>query len=383
MRDANYDVIVLGVGGMGSAALFELARRGRSVLGIEQFGLVHDRGSSHGQTRIIRKAYAEHPDYVPLLRRAYDRWYELEQLQGRRLFTECGCLQIGRPQSSLVAGVLASATTHGLPIEMLGREQVHRRYPAFRLDEDMVAVLEHEAGFLDVEECVRAHIDQARIFGAEVRCGEPVHSWEAGPEQVTVRTDAGVYHAAHLVLTAGPWAPRLLAAWGAPLRVMRQVPLWFETREPRRLRRDVFPTFIVDTGLEHYYGFPAINPLGLKVARHYGAPELESPEQIERTVTVADVKPVSLFLQQYLRGAALSYMTWSGQVCTYTLTPDRHFIVDRHPEHANVVIAAGFSGHGFKFASVIGEIMADLVESGRTSLPIELFRIDRFQGVKG
>jgi sarcosine oxidase len=375
MSGAPYDAIVVGVGGMGSAALCELARRGRRVLGLEQFDLVHALGSSHGQTRIIRKAYAEHSAYVPLLHRAYERWYDLEQFQGKRLLTECGCLQIGRPDSSIVAGVLTSAAQHGLPVESLSRADVQHRFPAFQLDEDMVGVLEREAGFLAVEECVRAHIDEARARGATVQSQEPVLSWEAGAGQVTVRTATASYHAAALVLTAGPWAARLLARWGAPLRLMRQVPFWVATADDRHYRRDVFPTFIVDTGQGDYYGFPVISPQGLKLARHYGAPELIAPEQVERTVVPADEEPIRAFLRRYLPAA--DGPRRHAEVCTYTLTPDRHFVVDCHPEHDNVAIAAGFSGHGFKFASVIGEIMADLVETGRPRLPIDLFRIGR------
>ncbi len=378
MSNPSYDVIVLGAGGMGSAALFELARRGRRVLGLEQFDLVHDRGSSHGQTRIIRKAYAEHPAYVPLLRRAYERWYDLEQLQGKRLLTECGCLQIGRPESATVAGVLKAAAEHGLPVEPLSRAEMQRRFPQFRLAEDMAGVLEREAGFLAVEECVRAHLEEAQARGAEIRSQEPVLAWEAGPRRVTVRTAGGSYHAAALVLTAGAWAGQLLAEWGAPLRVMRQVPFWIGTADDRQFRRDLFPTFIVNTADGDYYGFPVVNSLGLKVARHYGAPELTGPEQVESTVRPVDQEPIRTFLQQYL--PAVNGPRRHAEVCRYTLTPDHHFAIDLHPAHANVAIAAGFSGHGFKFASVVGEILADLVEQGRTALPIELFRLGRFAG---
>jgi sarcosine oxidase len=372
----SYDAIVLGVGGMGSAALFELARRGRRVLGLEQFDLVHDQGSSHGQTRIIRKAYFEHPDYVPLLHRTFERWYELEQLQGKHLFTECGCLQLGPTDCELVAGVRASAAQHHLAIEELSWHDLRRRFPVFTLPEHMVGVLEREAGFLDVEECVRAHIDQAIAHGAEVHSQESALSWEAGADHLTVRTTKDTYQAAALVLTAGPWAPQLLDRWGAPLRVMRQVPLWFGTADDSRFRRDVFPTYIIDADGAHYYGFPVLDARGLKVARHYGAAELTSPAELDRTVTSADEAPVRAFLDRYLPAATGPRR--HGSVCIYTLSPDHHFIIDRHPEHANVALAAGFSGHGFKFAAVVGEILADLIETGRASLPIEFLRIGRF-----
>lgn len=373
---ATYDVIVLGAGGMGSATLYELARRGRRVLGLEQFNLVHDRGSSHGQTRIIRKAYAEHPDYVPLLRRAYERWYDLEQVVGAHLLTECGCLQMGPPESHIVAGVVASAEQHGLPIERLGRDELRRRFPMFQLDEDMVGVLEREAGFLAVEDCVRAHLDAARALGAEIHSEEPAREWRAAPGEVSVRSQTATYRAAKLVVTAGPWATQLLAGCGVPLRVMRQVPCWFASRDDRLFRRDVLPTFIVATPAGDYYGFPALNPLGVKVARHYGAPELAAPDLVERDVGPADEESIRAFLRRHMPLADGPRL--HAQVCIYTLSPDRHFIIDRHPAHDNVAFAAGFSGHGFKFASVVGEILADLVDTGRTSLPIGFLSSKRF-----
>jgi sarcosine oxidase len=376
MSDASYDAIVIGLGGMGSATVFELARRGRRVLGLEQFALGHDQGSSHGQTRIIRQAYYEHPDYVPLVRRAYQRWYELEQLTGRHLLTECGCLSIGRPDSSVVAGVHQSARQHGLTIEALSADDLRRRFPPFRFGDDHVGVLEGSAGFLYVDDCVRSYAAEAARLGASLHANEPVLSWQADGHGVRVETSAGRYRADRLVLTAGSWAGELLAHRGAPLKVMRQVPLWFEPSDPSQFRRDVFPIYIADTSAGLFYGFPMIDPAGAKVAQHYGAPEVEGPAQVEPTVTMADEVPVRAFLRAHL--PALDGPRRRGSVCRYTLTPDRHFVIDLHPEHANVALAAGFSGHGFKFAPVVGEILADLIDTGRTVLPSERFRISRF-----
>ncbi len=375
---ASYDAIVLGVGGMGSAALFELARRGRRVLGLEQFPLVHDRGSSHGHTRIIRRAYYEHPAYVPLVRRAYERWYDLEQRTGRHLLTECGCLTVGPPGGELVEGVRRSAREHGLTVEELSGSEVTRRFPAFRFDDRMAGVLEHSAGFLYVEDCVRAHIDAAVALGAEVHAEEPVLEWRPDGSGVEVRTAKGAYRAARLVVTAGAWATRLLADIGVPLTVMRQVLLWFAPTEPELFRRDRFPIYLADTTEGPFYGVPAIDPRGHKAAGHYGAPELPGPEGIDWAVRESDEVPIRAFFRKHLP-AADGPRTF-GQVCMYTLTPNRHFVLDVHPQFPQVAIAAGFSGHGFKFASVVGEILADLAETGRTALPIEMFRQCRFVG---
>ncbi len=377
MTAPRYDVVILGVGGMGSAALFELARRGRRVLGLERFAPGHDRGSSHGQTRVIRKAYYEHPDYVPLLCRAYERWYDLEQRCGRRLFVECGCLSIGSPNGEVVPGVRRAAERHGLPVEPLTADDLRRRFPAFRFGDDVTAVLERDAGFLYVEECVRAHADEARRLGADLRAEEPAVSWEATPGGVLVRTAKGTYAADRLVITAGAWSGRVLADLGLPLKVLRKVLLWFDTADPAALRRDIFPIYMAETPNGFYYGFPVIDGLGHKVARHDGG-AVADPAALDRAVSDADAADCRVFLRAHLPAAAGALR--DGRACMYTVTPDHHFVIDRHPAWPHVVIAAGFSGHGFKFASVVGEVLADLAETGRSALPIGMFRLDRFRG---
>jgi sarcosine oxidase len=376
MNPHVFDVIVIGVGGMGSAAAYELARRGRRVLALEQFALGHDRGSSHGHTRIIRKAYYEHPDYVPLVCRAFERWYDLEQRQGIHLLSGCPCLSIGRADSAMIAGVRASAAQHHLPVEALNAAELRRRFPAFHFGEDYEGVLEHSAGFLYVDDCVQAYACEAVRLGAMIQDNEPVVSWQAGEREVTVQTTASRYTAARLLITAGPWAGELLASRGAFLRVMRQVVQWFGTRDDGLFRRDVFPLYIADTPQGHFYGFPVLNANGAKVAQHYGAPELMYPSEIERAIKPEDEERTRAFLREYL--PLIDGPRRRASVCIYTLTPDRHFIIDLHPDHSNVALAAGFSGHGFKFAAVVGEILADLADNGRTQLPIGMFCIKRF-----
>ncbi len=372
MQTNHFDTIVLGVGGMGSATLFELAQRGRRVLGLEQFALGHDRGSSHGHTRIIRKAYYEHPDYVPLVERAFERWHDLEKRTGQRLLTACPCLSLGQLDCELIAGVRRSAAEHRLPIETLSAPELRDRYPMFRFGAGEVGVVENSAGFLFVEECVAAHIAEARRLGAVIHDNEEVLTWEVHGDTVTVQTTRLRYTAARLVLTAGPWAGRLLGHLGVALRVMRQVVFWIGTTNDDKVRPDVFPIYIADTPEGYFYGLPALDTYGVKVAQHYGADELTDPTQVERSVTADDETNVRRFLRAHLPD--VDGPTRRSSVCIYTLTPDRHFLIDVHPGYPQIVFAAGFSGHGFKFASVVGEILADLCDAGRTSLPISLFR---------
>jgi sarcosine oxidase len=369
------DAIVLGLGGMGSAAAFHLARRGLSVLGFEQFPLGHDRGSSHGQTRIIRTAYYEHPAYVPLVRRASDLWRELEAVVDRELLTPCPCLNVGAPEGEVILGVRAAAREHGLMVEELSASEIERRFPAFRIPASSVGILEGDAGSLAVEACVLAHqaaaLRTGRVaFGAEER----VLSWRPLGEGVEVTTTAGTHTAEKLIVTAGAWAGRMLGDIGLPLTVMRQVMHWFDA-DPTRFRAGALPIFFVETPDGAFYGLPSFDGRTFKCARHYGATELDSPDRIDWKTSLADEARLRPFLHLYLPDAG---GCTASQVCMYTLTPDRHFIIDLHPEHPQVVIAAGFSGHGFKFAPTVGEILADLTTAGRTAHAIDLFRIGRF-----
>lgn len=375
MSDTHFDAIVIGAGGMGSAAMFELTRRGRRVLGLEQFSLGHRRGSSHGRTRIIRRAYFEHPDYVPLVRRSFDRWYDLEQHCGLRLLTECDCLCVGPPNGEVVPGVLKAAHQHGLTVESLDAIAMKTRYPTLRVPETFVGALEQDAGILAVEECVWAHREQAERMGAEIRSEEPVLEWQPVGDGVSVRTEKHTYHAARLIVTAGPWAARVLADLHLPLTLMRQVQLWVGTQDDARFRRDRFPIIYVEDPECHFYAMPVIGPEGMKIARHYGAPEVHDPSEINLTVNDADVDAIRPLIRTYLPEASGPLRHAEG--CIYTLTQSRHFLIDQHPEHPQVCLAAGFSGHGFKFAPVVGEALADLAEHGTTSLPIEMFALDQ------
>ncbi len=375
----RYDIIVVGVGAMGSAACFQLARRGVRVLGLEQFDIPHALGSSHGVSRMIRLAYYEHPDYVPLLLRAYELWDELEHASGQKLLHVTGGLYMGRADCELVAQSALAARQHQLAHELLDHSQVASRFPQFRLPSDHVGLFEPRAGFLSPEKVVASYARAAIEAGAEIHGREPVRNWECNSSGVRVRTDAGEYHADKIVFTAGAWTDKLVRDLGVQLVVTRQVMLWFSPpREHAIYELGQMPVWAIDRpagGL--YYGFP-ISPddVGLKLACHApGTPT--DPDAVARNPQPGDVDEVHDALRNYLPGFAQSSLL-SQRVCLYTTSPDQHFIIDEHPKHrGRVVLACGFSGHGFKFASVVGEILADLSTRGRTGCPVEFLRLDR------
>lgn len=364
----SFDIIVLGLGGMGSAALYEAARRGMSALGIEQFSLAHDRGSSHGATRIIRRAYFEHPDYVPLVDRSFAMWEDLEKKSGRRLLTRHGLLLMGPPNGPIISGVRRAAHAHRMAIDELSRSEVQRRYAGFLPTADSVALLESDAGFLYVEECVRTYVEQAQDCGAVARFNTSVLNWEISPSGVSVATTEGSFRAKRLVVSAGPWSARFLSDLHLPLEVRRKVVLWL------RPSSDVYdithgcPIFGFDTSEGFFYGFPQIDSRGVKVGDHTGGDVVTSADQVARTLLPGDPDRILRFTREFMPGLTDEILGHS--ICLYTMTPDEHFIVDRHPRHPNVAFAAGFSGHGFKFAPVVGRTLIDLVDENATAAPI-------------
>ncbi len=372
---ATWDAIVLGLGGMGSAAICHLARRGLKVLGLEQFDIAHDRGSSHGQTRLIRKAYFEHPDYVPLVEKAYILWAQLEESVSRKLLHRCGLVLAGKPDGTVMAGVRRAADEHRLPIECLSPDESAKRFPGLVFDPDMQVLFEPASGFLEVENCVRAHCDLARTFGATLTTGRRVLDWSADSSGVTVVADDGRYLARNLVICGGAWSGSLLAAMGLPLTVRRKVVLWFAAEDAAYRYERGCPVFGFDRPEGFFYGFPAIDELGVKVSDHYGGQVVSHPTALDRDVHLNEETPLRRFLEHH--APRLGTRVTRRSVCMYTMTPDEHFIVDRHPRHANVVYACGFSGHGFKFAPVIGSVLADLVADGRTAHPVGFLRADR------
>ncbi len=375
-------VIVIGLGAMGSAAAQHLAGRGHRVLGFDHFTPPHTYGSSHGETRIIRQSYWEDQRYVPLLLRASELWHKLEADSGTSLMHLVGGLMVGRLEGGLVAGSRLSAETFGLPHRILSRDDLRAACPVFNLPPDVVALWDPNAGYLRPEACVQQQLALAAHSGAELYFNDPVIDWQATKTGgVRVRTGSSTYEADHLVITAGPWAPASVRTMGLPLMVTRQVLCWFEPQANReQFNEDRLPIFLIEAESNHplLYGFPSIggSHQGVKVALH-GSTMVCTPQTVLRDILPADEAAIRDRLAKII--PSLNGRLLRAETCLYTMTPDEHFIIDRHPEFSQVSIAAGFSGHGFKFASVIGEILADFATDRVPAFDLGLFAIDRFR----
>lgn len=372
----KFDVIVVGLGTMGASATLQLALRGQRVLGFDAHHPPHSFGSHHGESRIIRKAYYEDPSYVPLIERSYELWSELEARAKARLMTRTGGLMIGHPESGLVSGALQSARQHELPHTILSKQAMHDRFPVFQLDADMVAVHEPDAGVLYPETCVQTFLDLAAARGAILQYGEAVRSWQATGDGVSVATERATYRAAKLVLAAGAWLGELAPALRSNLTIERQVVLHLQPREQTPLfRADKLPIFCLEeAGGDFFYGIPDLGN-GLKVGRHYAGPKHTNVDTVDRTVHAGDVDIVRGYLTRRMPNANGPLL--SSLVCLYTDTPDLHFALDRYPGYDNVILASVCSGHGFKFAPVVGEVIADLVDGKRPTFDLSLFAATR------
>ncbi len=372
---ARYDAIVLGVGGVGSAALYHLARRGAHVLGIDRFSPPHDRGSSHGESRIIRQAYFEHPDYVPLVLRAFELWDDLSRRCHDMLYHQTGLLQIGSPEGEVLRGVRQSAETHSLPIENLSASESESRFPGFRVPTGCEAVFEERAGYLVPERCVAAHIQEAVALGAEVRFDETIIGWRMEGEEAIVEAPHTNYAADQLVIAAGPWARQLLGDFDIPLVVRRKPLYWWQTRGDVYRADHGCPCYLYDLPQGVFYGVAQIDARGIKAAEHTGGAIVQEALAVNRDSDPAEERRLADFVAEFLPQAT-THRTHHA-VCMYTMTADQNFIVDRHPRHPEVVFAAGLSGHGFKFTCVLGEILAQLTLDGFSTLPIDFLSATR------
>ena len=373
-------VIVLGLGAMGSATVSHLAERGHDVIGFDRFDPPHTRGSSHGQTRIIRQSYWEDPRYVPLLFRAYELWRKLEADTGRRLMQLTGGLMIGKADGRLVAGSRLSAETYGLPHEILSAKELMRRHPAFSVSADTVALWEEAAGYLAPEACIDAYLQRALLLGADLHRNEQVLDWQTRPAGgVSVRTEGATYEGDHLVLTAGSWTSQIASELNLPLAVTRQVLFWFAPMEHKEwFSQEKLPIYIVEGAAQEppLYGFPFTPPAfdGAKVALH-GSTTRCTPESVDRVVNERETGAMRDRLASAL--PLLAGRLIHAETCLYTMTPDENFLIGTLPLSPQVTIAAGFSGHGFKFASVVGEILADLSTGQSPAFDLRLFGLER------
>jgi sarcosine oxidase len=373
----RFDVAVIGLGGMGSAILAECARRRASVIGLEQFQRGHDLGSSSGKSRMIRKAYFEDPAYVPLLLRAYDLWRKMERETGTELLRATGLLMVGEEQAEIITGARRAAEEHHLPLEALSARQIRTRYPTLKLLKKEVGVYEPDGGVLDPEACVQAHLDAADAASAKMRFGVAMKGWESRNDGFELELGDGTrVECRALVLSLGSWFKEVFAKLGLTIRVQRNVQAWFE---PTTNEYDAgrFPPFLLDRrGLSApLYGFPDFGD-GVKAAFHSHGDSTDAASFIREVDAERDIAPIVKAMDDWMPGAAAAFR--AAKPCPYSLTPDGHFVVDRHPDHSNVVLCGGFSGHGFKFAPVIGEICADLALENESRHQIDFLSLRRF-----
>jgi sarcosine oxidase len=361
----KYDVVVLGLGGMGSSAAYHLAKRGLKILGLEQFTEAHALGSSHGKTRLIRKAYFEHPDYVPLLDRSYELWNEIEKESREKLFHDTGLTIFGDGNSTILKGIKNSRDKFNLDVKELGLEAAQNWNSHFKVPKDFIGLTEDEGGFLEVEKCVSSYLQVARKIGAELRFEEPCLNWGTEGKGVWVQTSKEKFFADKLVITAGPWTSSILRDLNLKLQVHRVVQFWFQGKNSSVLNQ-IKNCFAFDMPYGFIYGFPIFsNSQTLKVAIHKPGDKVSDPNQVDRQITEKDHFEVSRFLNEVM--PEIDPKPVEGSVCLYTMTPDEHFIIDTHPKFSQVSLACGFSGHGFKFASAVGSILSDLTITGESS----------------
>jgi sarcosine oxidase len=375
----NYDVVVVGLGAFGSAALYALAQRGRRVIGIDRFAPGHSLGSSYGESRIIRMAYYEDPAYVPLLRLAYEAWERLESRTGERVVTITGILEAGIEGSALVEGSLRSARQHGIPHEMLLPAQANKRFPAFSIPPDWHCIFQPDGGILQPEKAINMFVKSASELGATVALGTLVKSVLPVGDHVEVQLESGeTIEAGSAVLAIGPWISDLVPEFGSKMRLTRQPLMWFEPLMRQLVRPPTMPVFFFDTSDDLIYGIPDFLGSGVKVGSHLSCGELTSADEIRAEVSDEEKAHLKRMLGRLVPAAA--GLVRQTHICIYTRSADEHFVLGLHPSASQIVLASPCSGHGFKFASIFGEILADLAMRRATDKPIDFFRPNRLFG---
>ena len=372
----RFDCIVIGVGGMGSSTVHNLAKRGLKVLGLEKFDIPHTEGSSHGVNRIIRLAYYEDSSYVPLLRRAYEMWNEIESIAGEQLLYKVGSIDTAPSGHEVFEGSLESCLEHDIPHEVLNHRQINERFPGYQMPEGQMGLYQKDGGFVLSERAIVAYVNAAVAAGVEIHAREPVVSWEPEAGGVRVFTDRSEYTADRLIITAGAWTAGMVPSLEELAVPERQVLAWLQPEEPALFAPDNFPVFNAFFEEGRYYGFPVFGIPGFKIGRYHHLEEVVDPDHVERGVTQEDEDILRAAAARYFPKANGTLMTL--KTCMFTNTPDEHFVIDVLPEIPQVVVAAGFSGHGFKFASVVGEILGDLALDGKTNHNIDLLKLNRF-----
>jgi sarcosine oxidase len=383
--NATFDVIVIGVGSMGSAACYYLSKRGYKVLGLEQFDISHEYGSHAGQSRIIRKAYFEHPGYVPLLEKAYKNWKALEWETGKQVYFKTGLLYAGNPDNEIIKGVEQSAALYNIDLDQLNIVAATDHFPQFKFPDHFEILFEPEAGFITPERSIRLYAKEAEEKGAAIHSNEKVIEWKKDGNDIIVKTDKDTYQSNKLVITAGAWAGKMIPGLSDKIKVTRQLVVWIKTKTDDQFELNKFPCWMIGDDDKHgcFYGFPLLDtkkfgePAGLKLAHHFPYQKTD-PDNVNREITEEDLKNIKYCLDKYLPGVFDSVLT--AKICLYANSPDENFIIDRLPGYEeNVSIACGFSGHGFKFASVVGEILSDLTIEGETNMPIQFLSAKRFE----
>ena len=361
---------------MGSATVYHLARRGWKVLGLERYGIPHEMGASHGYSRMIRYTLQEHPNYVPMVRRAYELWHELENSSGEPLVVTTGSVRAGPPDSHFFKNAQEACDAHDIPYEILTASEINKKFPGYQFPDEIYSIFQSDGGFLLPERCILNHVRAAKESGAEIHSQETVLKWEPQNDEVEVQTDCGVYTARRLIITAGAWAGKLVPSVTEHAIPERQVLGWFEPQKPELFQPASFPVFGILAEEGRYYGFPTYSVPGFKIGRSHHLQQNVDPDKMDREVHAEDEQVLRQAVSRYFPQAAGRLL--ESKTCIYTNTPDEHFMIGILPNTPQVSIAAGFSGHGFKFASVVGEIMADLAQYGETSHDISLFKLDRF-----
>ncbi len=374
VTNRKFDVIIAGGGTMGTAAAWALSRRGIKSLVLEQFGHVHGFGSHSGETRIIRHAYAESPEYVPLVLRADRLWQELEAETGQQILVRCGGLELAAPGFDHARSARASADVHGLPYEWLTAKEANARWPGFRVPDDWDALHSPDSGFLLTEPALHEMATLASRAGATILEHSPVTAWGAETDHVWVQSGENQYESAALIITAGAWSARLLGDLGLPIEIRRKTLWWQQLSDPTPYLPDRFPVFISDSAVGEIYGFPTFGTPGLKIANHAGGEPVD-PDTVDRRTLPGENGDVLQLARQLLPGVTAPVV--QSVVCLYAMTPDTDFIVDRDPRSPRIAFGAGFSGHGFKFAPAIGEHLADLILDTKTA-PIPRLSLSRF-----